>query len=127
MRPTRAARCRLCPMARPAAFRCWGCALVSPQQIPPDGPPEGAGWNAATRDALRGVVDAANAPGHEDLPRVGPRLYARFQRAQSTLGPVLGDPPGDARVAAADDDWFVQLNTHPMHRVVAGLGTRVVQ
>ena len=111
----------------PGGVQVLRCALVSPQQIPADGPDEGAGWNAATRDGLRRVVDGANAPGHEDLPRVGPRLYARFQRARSTVGPVFGDPPDDARVAAADADWFTQLNTHPMHRVVAGLGTRVVQ
>jgi hypothetical protein len=111
----------------PGAVQVLRCALVSPQPMPADGPQEGAGWNATTRDALRQVVDTANAPGHEDLPRVGPRLYARFQRARSTIGPVFGAPADDARVHAADADWFAQLNSHPMHRVVAGLGTRVVQ
>ena len=111
----------------PGALQVLRCALVSPTPMPPGEPPETAGWTAAKRDELRQVVDRASAAGHEDLPRVGPRLYARFQRAQSTIGPAFGAPPADAAVAAADHDWFTQLNTHPMHRVVAGLGTRVAQ
>ena len=100
----------------PGPVQVLRCALVSPQPIPDGQPPETAAWSDAKREELRQVVDLANAPGNEDLPRVGPRLYARFQRAQQTIG-----------AGASQQDWFVQLNTNPMYRVVAGLGTRVVQ
>jgi hypothetical protein len=93
--------------------------------VPADAPPEGVSWDAERRNALREVVERANTPGDDDLPRVGPRLYARFQRAQPAIGPVFGEPP--ASTAAADADWFPELNTTPVHRVVAGVGTRVVQ
>lgn len=100
------------------------CALVSPQSPPAGGPSETSTWNPARRDDLRVKIDQANEPGHEDLPRVGPRLYARFQRGASQLGKIFGDPPSET--ASADADWFSQLNTNPLNRIVAGLGTRVV-
>ena len=75
------------------------------------------------RDKLRIEVDCAgSAPDASALPRVGPRLYARYQRGQATTGAVFNDP---ARYP--DLDWYQQLNTTPSHRVIAGLGTRVVQ
>ncbi|MEO7061026.1 MAG: hypothetical protein ABI083_14990, partial [Lapillicoccus sp.] len=55
-----------------------------------------------------GGVDPQQIP---DLPIVGPRVYARGQRGQGTV------PAGD---------WFADLNLTVTHRVVAGLGTRVV-
>jgi hypothetical protein len=100
------------------------CALVSPAKPPQDQPAEGVDWDLSQRDALRKAVDAvAAAPA--DLPRLAPRMYARYQRGVNAIGPVFGDPPVDA--AAADGDWFPQLNTAPMHRIVAGVGSRVVQ
>ena len=111
------------PSGAPGAIQVLKCALVSPAP-PPEHAPTDSGWDAATRDKLRAEVDRANA-SNEDLPRVGARLYARFQRGAQAIGPVLGGPPADT--AAADADWFSQLNTSPLHRIVAGLGTRVVQ
>ena len=100
------------------------CALVSPARPPDDMPSDDAGWAVQKRDELRTEVDRSNAVD-ENLPRVGARLYARYQRARNALGPVFGSPPAD--VESVDDDWFTELNTSPMHRIVAGLGTRVVQ
>jgi hypothetical protein len=96
------------------------CALVSPAPVPPDQPAEGVDWDADQREALRAAVDAGNAPD-PNLPRVGPRLYARFQRGTPSMEKAFHDAAGP------DADWFSQLNTSPMRRVVAGLGTRVVQ
>lgn len=109
----------------PGAVQVLRCALVSPTPMPPELPPESSAWDAPQRDLLRQEIDRANAAGQEDLPRVGPRLYARFQRGQPALGAVFGEPATDT--SAADGDWFSQLNTAPLHRIVAGLGTRVVQ
>ncbi|MEP6491826.1 MAG: hypothetical protein ABJF01_04070 [bacterium] len=100
------------------------CALVSPTPMPNDLPPENSAWTVEKRDELRVEVDRANAVD-EKLPRVGARLYAQYQRAQMAIGPAFGEPPASAD--AADGDWFTQLNTSPAHRIVAGLGTRVVQ
>jgi hypothetical protein len=108
----------------PGEVQVLRCALLSPASIPANAPvSETSVWPAATRDALRALID--NSQGTPDLPRVGPRLYAQFQRAQATIGKVFGNPP--ASVAAAEQDWFADLNTSPAHRIVAGLGTRVVQ
>ena len=98
------------------AVQVLRCALVSPQAMPSGEPAEDAAWSDAQREALRTEVDRVNAPGDDDLPRVGPRLYARFQRAQRQIG-----------AGASQQDWFVQLNSLPLQRIVAGLGTRVVQ
>lgn len=100
------------------------CALVSPTPMPPDQPPESSAWSVTKREELRVEVDRSNMVD-DDLPRVGARLYARFQRGVTAVGPVFGAPPTHADVA--DGDWFAQLNTSPMHRIVAALGTRVVQ
>ena len=100
------------------------CALVSPTPMPPDMPPEAGAWSTPQRDELRLEVDRASSVD-DDLPRVGARLYARHQRGRADVGAVFGSPP--ASTGAADADWFAQLNTTPVHRIVAGLGTRVVQ
>lgn len=100
------------------------CALVSPTPMPEGMPPESSAWSVEKRDELRVEVDRSNALD-DNLPRVGARLYAKYQRAQAAVGPAFGQPPASAD--AADHDWFAQLNTSPMHRIVAGLGTRVVQ
>src|SRR5262249_2221242 len=93
------------------------CALASPSQKPQDS----AGWAADEREQLRAKLNEGDQTSGDpkkaipDLPRVSPRMYARFQRAQS-------------RVEQVDNtDWFDQLNTTPTFRIAAGLGTRVVQ
>ena len=95
------------------------CALFSTQQPPADAPADEE-WSLAKRgelcDTLNRPAALAGDPAlpEEDLPRVGPRIYAQFQR-------------GVRQVNAGDADWFEQLNSNPAHRIVAGLGTRVVQ
>ena len=112
------------PQGAQGEIQVLKCALVSPAPSPGEGPdPEQSAWPATTRDTLRSILDAG--AGTADLPRVGPRIYAQYQRAQRTIGTVFGTPP--ASVAAADQDWFSALNTAPTNRIIAGLGTRVVQ
>ena len=95
------------------------CALFSPAL---NGPAAPAAYPVALREEeLRQRVDAANVDT-PDLPRVGARLYARYQRAADQLGQIFA-----GGIAAADADWFYQLSSDPKHRIVAGLGARVVQ
>ena len=108
----------------PGQVQIVRCALVSPAKPPPEAPPEGVDWNVAQRDRLRQLVDLGGA-GPDDLPRLAPRMYGRYQRGSRAVGPVFGNPPTTA--TAADADWISQLNTAPMHRIIAGIGTRVVQ
>ena len=106
----------------PGRLQVLKCALVSKAPAPANTPPENSAWSAAMRDKLRVEVDrAGSAPNAVALPRVGPRLYARYQRGQATTGAVFNDPARNP-----DLDWYQQLNTTPSHRVIAGLGTRVV-
>ncbi|MES2525065.1 MAG: hypothetical protein V4617_20370 [Gemmatimonadota bacterium] len=101
----------------PGRLQILRCALVSPAPPPVEAPSETSEWSDARREELRETLDApALATNAEALPRVGPRIYARWQRGAATLGTAL-----------AETDWFHQLNTSPLHRIVAGLGTRVVQ
>ncbi|WP_085027885.1 hypothetical protein [Ensifer aridi] len=95
------------------------CAVKSPSPIPAETAQTLGLWSTATREKLRGRLNAS-APADPtapppDLPYVNPAIYAQFQRGQRTVAKV------------GDDDWFEQLNTVPVNRVIAGLGTRVVQ
>ncbi|MFT4013708.1 MAG: hypothetical protein QM682_09945 [Paracoccus sp. (in: a-proteobacteria)] len=112
------------PEGDSGAIQILKCALYSPANQPP-GQAVPTEWPVAHRDAVRLRVDQANDIADPDLPRVGARLYARFQRAASRLGPVFGTPAASAD--AADADWFAQLNTDPMLRIVASLGAKVVR
>lgn len=96
------------------------CALFSPAAKPPNEPSDTAGWTddrtAHLKEALErpGVIEgtAGTDPGDiPNLPIVGPRIYAKSHRATSTI---------------AGSDWFADINLVPTHRVVSGLGTRVV-
>ncbi|MFT4216666.1 MAG: hypothetical protein QM619_05700 [Micropruina sp.] len=96
------------------------CALFSPSEPPPGSPSDAATWSpervaALTAAVQRGALIEGAAdvdPGvPSDLPIIGPRVYARGQRGRGTLG---------------TGDWFTEINSTPVHRVVAGLGTRVV-
>jgi hypothetical protein len=102
------------------------CALFSPASLPADQPAR-TPWPTAHREALRQRLNQANAPD-DDLPRIGARLYARYQRAATRVGAVFGAAPfGPNATDTADADWFPQLNTDPMLRIVAALGAKVVQ
>jgi hypothetical protein len=95
------------------------CALFSPAPAP-RGAPAGTPWSTTRTKDLETALErpalvegtAGKDPGTiPDLPIVGPRIYAKGQRGTGTV-------PGG--------DWFAELNLAPTHRVVAGLGTRVV-
>lgn len=103
------------------------CALFSPNPAPPGSPSDTAAWDAETTTSLREAVErpavlsgtTATDPGApEDLPVVGPRVYAQGQRGARTMPVGAAVPP--------TGDWFADLNLSPVNRVVAGLGTRVV-
>ncbi|RXZ67251.1 hypothetical protein [Agromyces albus] len=111
----------------PGGKQVLRCALFSP--TPPSAEQavaETATWPDALTEDLReeldrpGVIERAaagdgQAPAIPDLPIVGPRIYAKLQRGVAS---VAGDE---------DADWFAELNLRPAARIVAGLGTRVVQ
>lgn len=98
------------------------CALFSPS--PPPTPElqqaETAQWPDDAVQELREQLDLParlegaqeHTGGVPDLPIVGPRIYAKLHRGS----PVI-----------TGDDWFAELNLGPTKRIVAGLGTRVVQ
>ena len=97
------------------------CALYSPTPAPPEkAEAEHASWPQDKTDELRAQLDLpAQLEGEQeysgtipDLPIVGPRIYAGNHRAAKTV---------------TGTDWFAQLNLTPAHRIVGGLGTRVVQ
>ncbi len=97
------------------------CALFSPTPAPPEhAAAEAAAWGDDMVADLRQELDrpamiegaAPRTGGIPDLPIVGPRIYASLQRGS----PVI-----------AGDDWFADLNLAPTTRIIAGLGTRVVQ
>jgi hypothetical protein len=95
------------------------CAVKSPSPIPDETAQTLGLWSIATREKLRVRLNASvpedpTAPP-PDLPYVNPRVYAQFQRGQRAVAKV------------GDEDWFEHLNTAPMNRVIAGIGTRVVQ
>lgn len=106
--------------------------LVSPQKPKADSADadeaaaaiaESAGWPPEQTAELRTLLNAPDRlAGKEGVlspeerpPLIGPEIYARHHAAR-------------ARVEEAPvDNWFGELNLRPPHRVVGGLGTRVVQ
>jgi hypothetical protein len=105
----------------PGRLQVLKCALFSASAPPAGSPAEDAAWSTESRTELQVELDRGDAVALSsavedvDLPRVGARLYARFHRGEGRIGTI------------DDNDWFDQLNTRPAHRIVAGLGTRVVQ
>ena len=109
------------PEGEPGALQVLRCALFSTTPPPPERVEiEAAAWPPAMVEALRTELDrpaliegsAPRTDGVPDLPIVGPRLYGGFHRGSATV---------------TGNDWFAQLNLGPIQRVMAGLGTRVVQ
>ena len=84
---------------------------------------EVATWTPARTEELRALLNrpdslAGTPPDgavDDDLPLIGPEIYARYQAAATRIDP------------SRDEEWFGQLNLRPRDRVVAGLGARVVQ
>ena len=118
---------RMLEADEPGAKQVLRCALFSMTPPPPErAVAETARWPDSLTGDLRaeldrpGIIEKAAAPptakpGHvPDLPIVGPRIYAKLHR-------------GVAAIEGNEDDWFVQINLDPPRRIVAGLGTRVVQ
>ncbi len=109
------------PEDAPGALQVLRCALYSTTPPPPERVEvETAAWPESMVEALRTELDlparvegsAPRTDGVPDLPIVGPRLYGGFHRGSATV---------------TGNDWFAQLNLGPVQRVMAGLGTRVVQ
>ena len=105
----------------PGGKQVLRCALFSTTPPPPErAEAETAAWPAEKTDELRTELDrAAQLEGSEEpvagvpvLPVLGPRIYAKLHRGAAVV---------------TGDDWFAELNLSPMNRIVAGLGTRVVQ
>src|SRR5262245_59556639 len=76
------------------------------------------GTRGAFQTALLPIVNAAgnvqtSSPGTD--PLLAPPLYGRWHAARATAS------------AGVDTVWFDLLNADPRHRVIAALGTRVVQ
>ncbi len=83
---------------------------------------ENATWPAEETEALRSVLnEPARLAGEQgqlppaERPPVGPEIYGRNHAAVATVD------------AARDGDWLGEINLLPRNRIVAGLGTRVVQ
>lgn len=109
------------PPAAPGRKQVLRCALISPTPPPPDKVEiENATWSAEQTELLREQLDLpARIEGSEeatdpipDVPVLGPRIYAKLHRGAAVI---------------TGTDWFAELNLSPQHRIVAGLGTRVVQ
>ncbi|WP_395306710.1 hypothetical protein V4U86_14630 [Mycobacterium sp. AMU20-3851] len=98
------------------------CALYSPSPptTPEQSTAETAVWPESMIEDLRTQLDLPaqiegtqeRTGGIPDLPIVGPRIYAKLHRGSAVI---------------TGEDWFSELNLTPTNRIVAGLGTRVVQ
>lgn len=97
------------------------CALYSPFPPPAGQPSDTAAWSLQRTGELKTALEqqavvegtaGVDPGGIPNLPVIGPRIYAKGQRGTATL-PSQGH-------------WFGDLNLTPVHRVVGGLGTRVV-
>jgi hypothetical protein len=74
---------------------------------------------AALADKLNRADEQAHAPD-PGPPLVGPPLYGGTHARQPRI-------ETDEARTAAQPTWFRELNLDPRHRIVAGVGTRVVQ
>ena len=80
-------------------------------------------WDPAVTDELVEKLNRADEQAHAadpGPPLVGPPLYGGTHARQPR---IETQAPADA----AQPQWFRELNLDPRHRIVAGLGTRVVQ
>lgn len=80
-------------------------------------------WSSTIIDELTEKLNRADAQAHQPNPGpplVGPPLYGAMHARQPRIETPLP-------AAAAQPEWFRELNIDPRHRIIAGLGTRVVQ
>jgi len=102
------------PIAEVAGARqLMKCALYAPTEPPAGQLAQFKDWPADRTTTLRKEVGKGMSSAIGPLPRVAPRAYGRFQR-------------GLAAMTGSSVDWFDQLNTRPVDRIAAGIGTRVV-
>jgi hypothetical protein len=107
--------------------------VVSPQgaetdaDFDPDEPPwpdeNQQQWPAAVTDELVASLNRADEQAHlpdPGPPLVCPPLYGGLHAKQARI-------ETDGAAAAAQPPWFHELNIDPRERIVAGLGTRVVE
>lgn len=102
--------------------------IVSPQapeSVPAEQWPEESAqhWASEVTAALVARLNAADKQAHmpdPGAPIVGSPLYGALHARQPR---VETEPPADGQQPL----WFRELNTDPRHRIVGGLGTRVVQ
>jgi hypothetical protein len=102
--------------------------VVSPQ--PPENSPEEQWppeprqhWEPAITSALAEKLNQPDAQAHTPAPGpplVGPPLYGGTHARQPR---IETEPPANA----TQPRWFRDVNLDPRNRIVAGLGTRVVQ
>lgn len=97
----------------PGARQLMKCALYSPTEPPAAQLATFQNWPANRTATLRKEVGEGLASATGSLPRVAPRAYGRFQRGLTAM-------------TGSAVDWFDQLNTRPVDRIAAGIGTRVV-
>lgn len=99
--------------------------VVSPQ-LPENGPEEQwptetqQQWDAPLREALATALNRPDTQVEDEdsPPVVGPPLYGGMHAQQRRV---------NAPAAPGQPQWFTELNLDPRHRVVGGIGTRVVQ
>jgi len=80
-------------------------------------------WPAHVTDELVTRLNRADEQAHVRVPGpmlVGPPLYGSNHARQPRI-------ETDAAAAAAQPAWLRELNRDPRHRIVGGLGTRVIQ
>ena len=97
----------------------------APQSVPEEHWPDEAAqhWAPEVTDSLIARLNRADEQAHmpePEPPVVAPPLYGGLHARQPR---VETEAPADAQQPL----WFRELNTDPRHRIVGGLGTRVVQ
>lgn len=108
------------PQEFPAGATLELRGALQPLTEPDAPPPWPAGSEAEFKTALSEIV---NAPGRDETfgpavdPLLAPPLYGRWHAARATVSPAAAQPV----------PWLDDLNLDPRDRVVASLGTQVVQ
>jgi len=102
-------------------------SLMKPEDDPTQEWPAQSAWSPEVQGELIAKLNATDLLAHSQPtagppapPLVGPPLYGSMHARQRNI-------QTDPAAAATQPLWFREINTDPRNRVVAGLGTRVVQ